>query len=300
MSDTIQGRRLLIGCEGNFQYNNASITAYGLETGEVVQRVYEIENDASIGDILQSIYRKGDSLFVVMNNSGLIRILADSSLKQIGMIEGLSSPRHVHFIGSNLMLVSDLFSQLISVVDLKSLQIIRTVPVGQWAEMFGVAGGKVIIAGMGDSVLLRLNEQHSSIDSIISLEMAPERIISSKDSLLIAGNTEYGSKLAWLTPKMEVVYTELSFTINGLAIQGNYVYILGKSRVFVYNLQLVLIGGWRHDASTPYALFANEDGVFISDVKDYISKGEVLYFGHDQELIDRIECGYIPQSMISL
>jgi len=81
LSDTIQGRRLLIGCEGNFQYNNASITAYGLETGEVVQRVYEIENDASIGDILQSIYRKGDSLFVVMNNSGLIRILADSSLK---------------------------------------------------------------------------------------------------------------------------------------------------------------------------------------------------------------------------
>ncbi len=299
-SDTVYGRRLLIGCEGNFQYNNASITAYGLETRKTVQRVYQTENGDPIGDVLQSIYRNGDSLFVVMNNSGLIRILADSSLEEIGLVEELGSPRHVHFIGSDLMLVSDLFSQLISVVDMNSLQVLRTLSAEQWTEMFGEAGGEVFAAGMRDSVLLRINVQHNLVDSIIQLRMAPEHLITSKDSLLIVGNTQDGGTLAWLTPKMELFYAGLDIAINDAAVHGNYVYVLGKNRVYVYNKKFVPIGGWKHGATTPYGLFISDDGVFVADVKDYISSGEVFYFGHDQQLKDRIPCGYIPQSMISL
>ena len=98
----------------------------------------------------------------------------------------------------------------------------------------------------------------------------------------------------------EIKSKNLSFRINGAAFHQRFIYVLGQERVHILNASLELIGGFEHGAQSPYAIHLNDYGIFIADVKDYISKGEVLHFGWDHTLIQQVQTGYIPQAMLEL
>ncbi|MEQ9188879.1 MAG: hypothetical protein RLP15_14190 [Cryomorphaceae bacterium] len=297
---SIVGHRLIIGCEGNFQYDNASITAYGIGSQEVAQQVYKAANDRPIGDILQSIVHRGGLIYVVMNNSGVVRILSDSTYVEVGTIENLSSPRYLHFVDDHTLLVSDLSSSAVTVIHPETQQHIGSIETGQWTEMMGTSDGITYVAGMKDSVLLGLDLVSLSVGFSIDLPMSPDRMLSKNDSLLVIGNAKKGAKMTWIRKNGDMEYVGLDHPVNGAALFGKFIYILSAERINVYDLMLHKVGGWRHEAITPYALFVDSSGIYIADVKDYISSGEVLYYGHHQNLMDRIPCGYIPQAMLSL
>ena len=48
------GSKLIIGCEGNFGFGNASLSLYNLETKAITNNLFNSQNNLPLGDVLQS------------------------------------------------------------------------------------------------------------------------------------------------------------------------------------------------------------------------------------------------------
>jgi len=151
---------LLVGCEGNFQLGNASISRVDLLDKTVSNDVFNSANGKLLGDVLQSIYRSGDSLYLILNNSGLIRIVDPISLKQIDVIKGLNSPRYMTIKNGNAY-VTSLFSDKVSVINLENLQVESMIQGGDWTEHIIDLEKHFVIAEVNSNKLFREPNQTS-------------------------------------------------------------------------------------------------------------------------------------------
>lgn len=99
---------VVVGNQGNFLSNDASITIYDLESDEATQGVFAAaNNDEALGDVLQSIYHYNDEVYVVMNNSSKVEVLNDSTFERARTIVGLASPRFMHFLSDEKAYISE-------------------------------------------------------------------------------------------------------------------------------------------------------------------------------------------------
>ena len=99
---------IVVGNQGGFFANNASITLYDIEENMATQDVYAAANeDAVLGDVLQSMYHRNDEVYVVMNNSSKVEVLDDVSFEQKRTIEGLGSPRYMHFFSDDKAYITE-------------------------------------------------------------------------------------------------------------------------------------------------------------------------------------------------
>ncbi len=89
---------LFITCEGNFMYGNASLSYYNIEERKVENRVFRRANGADLGDVAQSMTIHDGRGYVVVNNSGIVFIIDPDTFVITGTIEGLTSPRYIHFV----------------------------------------------------------------------------------------------------------------------------------------------------------------------------------------------------------
>jgi YVTN family beta-propeller protein len=87
-------------CEGSFGSGNASLWHYNPDTKAVTPDVFGRVNNAMLGDVGQSMYLYNNTLFVVVNNSGVVYALDANTVEVLGLIDGLTSPRFVAIDGS--------------------------------------------------------------------------------------------------------------------------------------------------------------------------------------------------------
>ena len=59
-------------CEGSFGSGNSSLWHYNPTTQAVTADVFHLVNDAMLGDVGQSMYLYNSTLYVVVNNSGVV------------------------------------------------------------------------------------------------------------------------------------------------------------------------------------------------------------------------------------
>ena len=293
---------LLVGCEGNFQLGNASISRVDLLDKTVSNDVFNSANGKLLGDVLQSIYRSGDSLYLILNNSGLIRIVDPISLKQIDVIKGLNSPRYMTIKNGNAY-VTSLFSDKVSVINLENLQVESMIQGGDWTEHIIDLEKHFVIAEVNSNKLIVYDPNFES-PTKLRLDISPRIMRKTAGGLLVAGNTQtidgqgiiylYDSELTlidtvYLDPVVDVVVLDsMIYSLHSNRIEGR---TMGSSRLIF-------------SVSTPttnnYSISASPDGsgLWLSDVKDYISKGEVLSYNLDQNSWGkRYVVGHIPQAM---
>ncbi|MFT6747540.1 MAG: hypothetical protein ACJAZ2_001893, partial [Glaciecola sp.] len=115
-----------IGSEGNFQFGNASLSYYDINSNEISPKVYENANGSKVGDVLQSIHQKGNTLYLVVNNSGKVELIDQFTFKNKGTISGFSSPRYFLTVSNSKAYVTDLYASAIAVVDLNKLEITKS------------------------------------------------------------------------------------------------------------------------------------------------------------------------------
>ena len=137
-------------CEGNFNANEGSIDA--IIDGEVKKDIFQAENNRPLGDIVQSMEKIGDKIFIVVNNSGKVEAVNANTFKSEGTCTGLSYPRYVANRNDNEIFVSNgngYGSDYVYVVDKLSMQKTDSV-----ATVFGpntmiVSNGKLFVANSG-------------------------------------------------------------------------------------------------------------------------------------------------------
>ncbi len=119
--------------EGNFNWGNSSVTYIDLTDSVVSKNVFKSVNDKDLGDVAEGMKIFNGKGFIVVNNSNKIEVVSLPSFKSFTSITGFNSPRAIEFIDSSKAYVTNLYKD-ISIVDLKSLTITKTISVPNWTE----------------------------------------------------------------------------------------------------------------------------------------------------------------------
>lgn len=117
------GRGLFITNEGNFQYGNATLSYYDTQACEVENEVFLRANDQKLGDVAQSMVVRGDTGWIVVNNSHVIFAIDLRTFKEVGRITNLTSPRYIHFLSDEKAYVTQLWDNRIFIVNPKKFEI---------------------------------------------------------------------------------------------------------------------------------------------------------------------------------
>ncbi|EKC55090.1 hypothetical protein LEA_15530, partial [human gut metagenome] len=126
---TLPGRGLFISNEGNFTYGNASLSYYDITHSALVTNedgsndIFYSANGIPLGDVAQSAIVRGNTVYVIINNSGVIFAIDRRTAKITGTIRGLTSPRYMHFLSDTKAYVTDLYARAITIVNPESCQI---------------------------------------------------------------------------------------------------------------------------------------------------------------------------------
>ncbi len=119
--------------EGNLSWANASITYIDNKTDSVYQDIFESANSRDLGDVAQSMKVLGNKGYIIVNNSNRVEVVSLKDFKTLASITGFNSPRYLEFIDSTKAYVTNM-KKNISVVDLKSMTIVKNIATPYWTE----------------------------------------------------------------------------------------------------------------------------------------------------------------------
>ncbi len=125
----ITGKGVFIVNEGNFMYQNASLSLYDAENQIVYPSIFNAVNGIPLGDVAQSASLHNGLLYIVVNNSGKIYVIDSETFEYKAKITGLTSPRYIHFVSDKKAYISDLYSKTISILDVENQTVVGHISV---------------------------------------------------------------------------------------------------------------------------------------------------------------------------
>ena len=150
--------------EGTFG-GTGSISWYNPETGETVQDVFSKANDGAVlGEFVQSLTLHAGKGYIVVNGANKVYVVDALTFKFIDTIGGLALPRFMFPLSDDIALISqwgaDGLSGSVAKVDLRTRQVVQTIPTGKGPE-------KMLLRP--DGTILIPNSGGFGVDSTVSI-----------------------------------------------------------------------------------------------------------------------------------
>ena len=123
--------------EGNFQYGNASLSLYDPTAQRVENDLFYRANAMKLGDVAQSMVVRGDVGWIVVNNSHVVFAVNLDTLKEVGRITNLTSPRYIHFVSDDKAYITQIWDNRIFVVNPKRYEVTGYIEVPNMAMESG-------------------------------------------------------------------------------------------------------------------------------------------------------------------
>ena len=158
---------VFVACEGNFGASNGSISMIN-ELGEV----YSVEN---VGDVVQSVEVYENKLFVIVNNSSLIKAYDITeeglSLPGIEISTDGSSPREMK-VFNNKLYFTNWNSNDIKILNLDNYVIENSIPVNGKPESIEIYENNIYVG-------IQLNDDYSDANKLLKIDIDSSTIIES-------------------------------------------------------------------------------------------------------------------------
>ena len=138
-----------ISNEGAFGFANASISLYYPEDKNIINQAFLEVNGYELGDVVQSIFKANNHLFMIVNASNKIEI-SDTLLNDVFTIKNISLPRYMAAISEDRAVVSCWGNggELL-VINTSNYGIEDSIEVGNGPEKLLVSGGKIFVCNSG-------------------------------------------------------------------------------------------------------------------------------------------------------
>lgn len=313
-------------CEGNYGAGNASLWFYDRDTREVVADVFGVANQAKLGDVGQSMTLHNRTLFVVVNNSGVVYAIDSTTGVVTGLIENLLSPRFVTIDASGTKgYISQMYTNEIVVFDPRTMEVTGKVTLEGVAdsEQMVVWADKLFVAAWSNGHKIAVVDTTSD-KQIATIEVGVQpysMVIDADDNIWVVcdGGNEWSSLPEGVTmeePSLWCISAETyeatkmhtfaagSYFRSRLAINGE-----GDMLYFIHDAvwavdvtsgefpsePLITVEGYGQYGLDvdPYT-----GDLYIADAKDYVSNGAVLRYNNKGELLDEFEVGLLPSKFV--
>jgi len=310
---SINGNELiLVGNEGNFQYGNATLSAYNKYTNEISNNIYQSINQEPIGDVLHSITHINHQIYLVVNNSGKIIVIDDESFEKIYEINNLISPRKIIKVDNSKFYITDIYSNTISIYDHYN-QSTSYISVSGWCEDMVMQNGKVFVGNITNNLVYVINSSNNSIIDSISVGTNP--VSMQEDArgnlwVLSQGNQNQNE-----SPSISIIETQNHSIIKSfnlvdnqsfpgflnIDIETHQVFLINKHIYKFQNLddtnpQII----WDNSGNNFYNLKINpyNKDLYITDAKDYVQNGSLIIIDSIGNFKQEISTGILPKSIV--
>ncbi len=320
---------VLISNEGAMGFSNASVSYYNRNTGEVQSNIFSAANSGQVlGDVLQSISMHQNRAFLVMNNSKKITVVNANTFKAEGEIRGLDGPRYFAALNNDKGYVTEWLASdpvtyaypkgRVSVVDLKTLTVVKTIEVGVQPEQLVISNGKVYVANSGENFITVINASTDAVEKTIPVTQSPNSLtLDSNGNLwvLSTGLKDWQLDPSAYTPGAltkintgtNTVTATLSFgsktafasqlTTNGAK---NKLYFIYNSKVYQHDINASSLNTTPvvNRSFSSLGIDPENHYLYAGRITDYISDGWVVRFNPTGAAIDSFSVGIAPNGFL--
>ncbi len=312
--------------EGNFLYENASLSFYKPDSSVVLNDVFFQANNAPLGDVAQSMTIRDSLGYIVINNSGKVYIINLRTFEFEGKITGLSSPRYMHFISDQKAYITDIYGKSITIVNPITRTITGYIDVDNHSGQFYQHSTEQMVqynefvfvnCWSYDNQILVINSQTDEVVDSIITPIQPRAMVMDKNEFLwvITDGGFQGSVYGHEQPALVKIDTEtrqivsqMRFDIStspaDLAINATLdtLYFINGD-VFRYPVnqtispKLFLESPYQGSYDRGFSALGidpHTNEIYVADAIDNVQRGVVYRVKPDQTVIDTFKVGIIP------
>ncbi len=300
-----EGAQVLIANQGNFGWGEGTLSVYYPQTKSIDHEVFKQANSASLGNVFQSITKVNQTYYLIINNSGRL-VVTDTNFVEISRNDGFVSPRYFYQKDSETGYMTDLYANIIWVVDIKTGTIISQIKTNHWAEKGVILNNRFWYTAPETGKIFSVNTTTNNLQDSLKVGQQPESIVQDIDGDLwvLCRGDESVNEAAKITkvstngasPSVEAIEVQGVPTSLTYDAQQNVLYYLADG---VYRFEIGVDKAPRLWQEVPdAALFAiavnpQNGDVYVSDSKDFVSRSVVRRYDKDGEILDQFEAGII-------
>ncbi len=167
------GERILVVNQGGFNRGEGSMSLVQPKTRTVTEDVFISKNGRPLGDIAQSVTEFAGKLYIVVNNSHKVEVVASDDYRSLGTIAipNNASPRYMSVTNNNRGYITNLYSDSVTVVDLTTLAVLNHIYVGAGTEGNVISNDTAFVAK-------NLNADFSSANQIALIRTGTGTVVA--------------------------------------------------------------------------------------------------------------------------
>ncbi len=226
-------------CEGSYGSGNGGLTLFSTKAGTVIEDVYKMANNQSVGDVFQSMQLIDERFFLCVNNSDKVAVINKTDHKLLGTIN-VPKPRYIMPINPEKAYVSSLYSNKLYIINPKTMSLTGsiTLPYQNSEGLLSYNGNAYVCCwDTACSKLLKINSVTDNILQEITVSgSAPQEVLLDKNEHIwvLSGNVQKGKScaLTCIDPQNDKTIKSFSFPAQADAIRpvfnpaGNMLYFI--------------------------------------------------------------------------
>ena len=309
--------------QGGMGMNNASLSCYNSQTGELQNDCFRAVNKRGLGDIGNDLKAYGGKLYCVVNGSNTVEVMnvqTGESVKQISLSG--KSPRSIAFWKNKAYVCC--YDGTVVQIDTATFAVEKTVKVGRNPEDLCVSGGKLYVSNSGgmdwetgnyDTTVSVIDLNSFAEVKKIAVGMNPGFIQADDYGnvfLVVRGNyVDVFAEFKCISSQSDAVTHTFNLAPDVFTISGTSAYLCqydwGAMSCVVKEFDVVSKVVKKENFFTeaveiqaPYSISVDKTNgdVYIGDARDYISSGDVHCFASNGKKKFTKSVGYFPSKIV--